>query len=129
MFPALIDVPACMVQAAEDYAIPLRGLIAVWLVEGGQLGTISKNKNGTNDYGPMQINDVWAKRLQEKFSVTPQMITHDFCWSVRAGAYILRDEINRAGGSFWDGVGHYHSRTPQHKQSYIQRVYSNSLKF
>lgn len=132
MIPMPVDVPsvpACMVQAAVDYALPLRGLIAVWLTEGGRLGTESKNKNGTTDYGPMQINTVWVKRLQAEFGVTRQMITSDFCLAVRAGAYILRYEINRAGGSFWDGVGHYHSRTPVYKFRYIERVYKNSQKF
>ena len=122
-------VPACMVQAAKDYSLPLRGLVAVWLTEGGRLGTESKNRNGTTDYGPMQINTRWAERLQADFGVTKEMLTNDFCWSVRAGAYILRDEINRAGGSFWDGVGHYHSRTPKYKYPYITRVYKNSRTF
>lgn len=122
-------VPACVLQAANDYTLPLRGLLAVWMTEGGRPGTVSRNTNGTADYGPMQINTVWARRLESQFGVTRQMITDDFCWSVRAGAYILRYEINQAGGSFWDGVGHYHSRTPRYKYEYIQRVYLNSLKF
>ncbi|APO88773.1 lytic transglycosylase domain-containing protein [Xanthomonas euvesicatoria pv. euvesicatoria] len=125
----VVAVPACVVQAANDYTLPVRGLLAVWLTEGGRIGTVSRNKNGTADYGPMQINTVWAQRLESQFGVTRQMITDDFCWSVRAGAYILRYEINQAGGSFWDGVGHYHSRTPQFKYQYIERVYRNSLKF
>lgn len=125
----VVAVPACVVQAANDYSLPVRGLLAVWLTEGGRPGTVSKNTNGTADYGPMQINTIWAKRLETQFGVTRDMITDDFCWSVRAGAYILRYEINQAGGSFWDGVGHYHSRTPQYKYQYIQRVYLNSLKF
>lgn len=122
-------VPACMVQAAQQYSIPLRGLIAVWLTEGGQIGTLSSNTNGTVDHGPMQINTVWAQRLEKEFGVTADMITHDFCWSVKSASYILRFEINAAGGSFWDGVGHYHSHTPKFKYPYIQRVYNNSLKF
>lgn len=129
MLPAPIDVPTCMVQAAINYTLPLRGLLAVWLTEGGRLGTESKNKNKTTDYGPMQINTVWANRLQLEFGVTKEMITNDFCWSVRAAAYILRYEINLADGNFWDGVGHYHSRTPHIKARYIADVYQNSLKF
>lgn len=125
----LPPIPACVVQAANDYSLPLRGLLAVWLTEGGRLGSKSENKNGTTDYGPMQINTLWTKRLYADFGVTTQMITHDFCWSMRAAAYILRYEINQAQGSFWDGVGHYHSRTPKFKYSYIERVYKNSLKF
>lgn len=132
MLPIPVDVvavPACMIEAAAVYSLPPRVLIAVWLTEGGKPGTESRNKNGTKDYGPMQINTAWVRRLEADFGVTQQMLTHDFCWSVRASAYILRYEINQAGGSFWDGVGHYHSRTPFHKYRYIDRVYKNSLKF
>lgn len=132
MFSVPVDMPpmpACMAQAAADYSLPLRALVAVWLTEGGRVGTESKNKNGTTDYGPFQINSVWVKRLQTDFGITQQMLTHDFCLSARAGAYILRYEINMANGSFWDGVGHYHSRTPRLKFAYIERVYKNSLKF
>jgi hypothetical protein len=132
MIPMPLDfppVPPCMVVAASDYSLPLRGVIAVWFTEGGRVGAKSKNKNGTIDYGPMQINTVWVKRLQVDFGVTRQMLTDDFCWSVRSAAYILRYEINLANGSFWDGVGHYHSRTPILKHQYIKRVYQNSLRF
>ena len=124
---AFADVDAVVVEPGLGFVNPVRdGLGAS---AGGRLGTVSKNTNGTADYGPMQINTVWATRLETQFGVTRQMITDDFCWSVRAGAYILRYEINQAGGSFWDGIGHYHSRTPQYKYQYIERVYRNSLKF
>ena len=63
-------VPACMVQAARDYSLPLRGLIAVWLTESGSGEPLkSVNKNGTVDHGPFQINTVWANRLQSEFGV------------------------------------------------------------
>lgn len=124
-----VVVPPCMVQAASDYALPLRGLIAVWRTEGGTVGMQNKNANGTVDYGPMQINTVWATRLLGAFGITPEALTYDFCISVRAGAYILRYEINAAGGNWWEGVGHYHSRTPKYKYQYINRVYNNSLRF
>lgn len=65
-------VPACMVQAARDYSLPLRGLIAVWLTESGSGEPLkSLNKNGTVDHGPFQINTVWANRLQSEFGVAP----------------------------------------------------------
>ncbi|WP_241136773.1 lytic transglycosylase domain-containing protein [Achromobacter insuavis] len=121
--------PTCVAQAAADYSLPLRGLIALWLTEGGRVGTVSKNTNKTSDFGPMQVNTVWARRLARDFGVTEEHLTNDFCMSIRAGAYILRYEINMAGGDFWEGVGHYHSRTPKFKYPYIQRVYQNSLKF
>jgi hypothetical protein len=132
MFPALSDLPqtpACVVQAARDYSLPLRAILSVLLTEGGRPGTLSKNRNGSVDHGPFQINTVWTRRLANEFGITAAMLTHDFCWSARAGAYILRYEINQAGGDFWEGVGHYHSRTEKFKQAYIAAVYRNSLKF
>lgn len=121
------QIPPCLVQAANDYAIPVRAMLALLRTEGGKPGTLSANTNGTIDHGPFQINTVWTKRFTEQFGVTADMLTRDFCWSARAGAYILRYEINQAGGSFWDGVGHYHSRTPSLKHRYIAQVYRNSL--
>jgi len=127
--PINIVVPQCMVEAADTYSIPLRALIAVWLTEGGKIGTQSRNTNDTTDYGPMQINTTWANRLDRQYGITRDLLTNDFCWSVRSGAYILRYEINNANGSLWDGIGHYHSRTPKYKYPYIARVYKNSLRF
>ncbi|ENV52079.1 lytic transglycosylase domain-containing protein [Acinetobacter junii] len=124
-----ISVPQCMVEASDRYSVPLRALIAVWLTEGGTIGRTSQNTNKTEDHGPMQINTVWIKRLNKDFGITREMITNDFCWNVMSAAYILRYEINLAGGSIWDGIGHYHSRTPKYKYPYIQRVYKNSLRF
>ena len=132
MLPALIDVyqtPACIVAAARDYSLPLRALLSVHLTEGGRPGTLSKNKNGSVDHGPFQINTLWARRLAREFGITATTLTNDLCWSARAGAYILRYEINQASGDFWEGVGHYHSHTKKFKQAYIAAVYRNSLKF
>lgn len=123
------DVPACFMQAAADYALPPRALPAIWATEGGKSGTVSRNRNGTADHGPFQINTLWVKRLHTLFGISIELLTHDLCWSARAAAYILRHEINAAGGSFWDGVGHYHSRTPALKAGYIARVYRNSARF
>ncbi len=132
MFPAMLDppqTPACLVHAARDYALPPRLLLSVLLTEGGKPGTLSMNKNGSIDHGPFQINTVWVRRLESDFGITAAMLTNDVCWSARAGAYILRYEINQAKGNFWEGVGHYHSRTAKFKQAYIAAVYRNSLKF
>lgn len=132
MFHAMIDppqTPACMVAAARDYSLPLRALLAVLLTEGGRPGTLSKNTNGSVDHGPFQINTIWVRRLARDFGIAPATLTNDLCWSARAGAYVLRYEINRANGDFWEGVGHYHSRTQKYKEAYIAAVYRNSLKF
>ena len=115
--------------AASDYTLPVRGLIALWMTEGGRVGMKNVNTNKTIDHAPMQINTVWANKLHNDFGISSELLTSDFCWSIKSAAYILRYEINLAKGDFWEGVGHYHSRTPKHKYRYINRVYQNSLKF
>jgi hypothetical protein len=125
----LNQVPPCLVQAARDYSLPVRALLAIRRTEGGRTGTVSKNTNGSRDYGPFQINTLWARQFEAEYGVTAAMLTHDFCWSARAAAYIVRYEINLAGGNFWEGIGRYHSRTPDLKRSYIEKVYRNSLDF
>lgn len=122
-------IPECMAHAARVYHIPLRGFMAIWLTEGGKLGMQNKNKNGTIDYGPFQINTVWAKRIARDFGVTPELLTNDFCSAAMVSAYIIKFNIIQAGGDFWEGIGRYHSATPSLKEAYIQRVYKNSMRF
>ncbi|MBA5690543.1 lytic transglycosylase domain-containing protein [Rugamonas apoptosis] len=121
--------PACVAQAAADYSIPLRALIAIRMTEGGQTGTVSYNKNKTADYGPFQINTQWIRQFKRQYGITADQLTNDMCMSARAAAYILRFEINAAGGDFWSGIGHYHSHTAAPKAAYQAAVYRNSLKF
>lgn len=122
-------VPVCVVQAATDYSIPLRGFLSVMLQEGGRVGQQVRNTDGTYDHGPMQINTRWVRVLTEKFNLNESQITNDFCMNIRAGAYILRYYINEADGNFWEGVGYYHSHTPHLKTGYISEVYKKSLSF
>ncbi len=129
MVPLDLQTQPCVQQAAALYAIPMRALIAIQLTEGGELGSIAANTDGTHDHGPFQINTRWVERLRAQFGVTGRQLTTDLCWSARSAAYIVRYEINRANGSFWDGIGHYHSHTPALKYAYVRRVYANSLKF
>lgn len=123
---ASITIPDCMNEASQRYQLPVRVLVAIQKTEGGKLGQRVKNKNGTYDHGPFQINTVWMQRFS-KFGYTPDILTNNFCASAYASAYIIRYEINNAGGDFWKGVGNYHSKTPVHHNKYVQTVYNNSL--
>jgi soluble lytic murein transglycosylase-like protein len=117
------DLPiACVLRAAKDYQLPPAILYAIRRVEGGALGQKVLNRNGTLDYGPMQINTVWVSQFEKKEGVTRRQIAHDPCMAVRAAAYILRSEINRVR-DFWQAVGNYHSRSPVHHVRYRDRVY------
>jgi len=40
----------------------------------------------------------------------------------------LRRDLDEAHGDFWEGVGYYHSHTPEHKTRYLQHVLQQVLR-
>ncbi len=61
------DVPIeCINQAAITYHVPATLILSVLAIENGTAGLASLNKNGTIDYGPMQINSIWCIKKNNK---------------------------------------------------------------
>lgn len=112
-----------IVDAANAYALPLAPFIGILATEGGKTGEALSNKNGTWDLGPFQVNTCHLNDLSE-IGFTPVAIMSDGPVNALAAAWLLRQEINRAG-NLWHGVGHYHSRTPFRKYGYIRKVRAN----
>jgi peptide-methionine (R)-S-oxide reductase len=50
---------ACVRHAARAERVPLAALVGLLRVEGGHVGHSHRNRNGTFDMGPMQINTIW----------------------------------------------------------------------
>lgn len=125
---AQIDDPLlpCLTQAAKTYDLPPEILITIRTVEAGRSGQMSKNPNGTYDIGPMQINSHWLDKLAERYQTTPEVIKdkllHNDCFNIHIGAWVLRREIDEAGGNFWRGVAHYHSRSRLYGYRYLYLV-------
>lgn len=80
---------------------------------------INRNKNGTVDYGMMQINSIHLKELK-KYGVhrADLMVA---CKNIYTGAWILRRKINIHGNN-WVAVGAYHSETPSERRQYAKKV-------
>ena len=116
----------CIYTAASRFNLPLKAIYAILAVEGGTVGKINHNSNGTYDIGPMQINSIWLKTFSGY--ITKEQLIYNGCVNVHVGAWILRANINQAGGNFWTGVGNYHSRTPTHHNRYQQKVYAAATK-
>jgi len=116
---------ACIYLAAQAADLPPPILMTVLTVEAGHEGTHSPNSNGTEDYGPGQINTVWvdqiARTIHETPDVTRALLRYDGCFNIRVTATLLRRQIN-AAGEFWTGVGWYHSRSKAESLKYIRRV-------
>ena len=128
MIPFLInDVPIqCIHQAAVAYQVPAKLIISVLKTENGRIGMANKNKNGTYDYGPMQINGMWLATIN-KYGYTANDIQYDACDNVKVGAWILAQKIN-GEDQVWRGVGDYHSKRVEINSGYADRVYEGYSK-
>jgi soluble lytic murein transglycosylase-like protein len=111
------DVPIeCINQAAITYNIPAKLIITVLSMEKGRIGSAIANKNGSYDYGPMQINSIWLKTI-ERYGYTKKQIQYDPCVNVMVGAWILSTRIANSQ-DLWEGIGSYHSFTPDLNRRY-----------
>lgn len=125
-------VQACILAAGAAYRLPPAVLLILLRVEGGRLGQVRRNTNGTADIGPMQVNETWLPRLAAHWRATRPAayaaLRDDFCANVEGGAWILRQAIDEAGGDFWAGVGLYHSHTRDNKARYLRTVLRQALR-
>lgn len=116
---------ACLMMAAQNYAIPPQVLVGILYVEGGKVGQQVRNSNGTYDLGPMQINTLWTKVLADEWGV-PRSYAHrairdDACTNINVAAWIFRKNWNEAK-TLPKAIEWYHSRTPSRGRQYRYKV-------
>jgi len=115
------DVPIeCINQAAISYHVPATYIISILKMEGGKNGLKSPNKDGTYDYGPMQINSRWLSTVAT-YGYTEYDLQFNPCANVAVGTWILAKEI-ADGQTIWNGVGNYHSHTAALNLGYGQKA-------
>ena len=125
---------ACLLLAAQNYAVPPAALVGIYHVEGGKVGQQVRNKNGSYDLGPMQINTIWMPELAKKWGVSEshakKWVRDDPCTNVGVAAWILRGHLKETR-NVKQAIAHYHSRTPKFGNVYRKKVinvmYKNSL--
>jgi hypothetical protein len=107
---------ACMALVASMNQLPPRVMPAIALVEGGRPGEATRNRDGTEDLGPMQVNTRWLPVIAWAMHTTiPQVrarLLADACFNVSAGGAILRTYLVETGGDLLQAIGDYHSHTP-----------------
>lgn len=111
----------CINQAAVTYHVPATLILSVLAVENGKTGSASPNRNGTFDYGPMQINSIWLSKIQ-LYGYTQQQLQYDPCVNVNVGTWILSQHIVKNASSLWRGIGDYHSHTARFNHNYQTKV-------
>lgn len=117
---------ACMALVASIYHLPPRVLPAIHAIEGGRVGTVSSNANGTQDLGVMQVNTLWLPALARYTGLSEAEVrvrlVERACFNIAAAGAILRTHLNETRGDLMRAVGNYHSRTPTRHQQYRDKV-------
>lgn len=123
-----ISTDDCIDKAARLYHIPPTLLRAVLRTEGGRVGEIHENDNGSYDMGPAQINSIWLPVLARS-GITRDMVLNDRCLNITIGAWILGQSMAGANpqnpAAFWQHVGDYNSHTPVYNHIYAIKVWNN----
>lgn len=119
--PAL---PFCFEEAGKAYGISPLLLRGIARVESGlDPDAVNRNTNGSTDLGLMQINSFWLKPL----GTTARELVTDPCFNVKAGAWVLRDCLDRHGET-WEAVGCYNATSRHKRANYSWKVYRELLK-
>ncbi len=123
---------ACMLAISQFHHLPPRLLPSIQAVEGGYPGAIHHNRDGSDDFGVMQINSRWVQPLaayivylrqprMTPVAVRARLIA-DPCFNIAAAGAILQAEYEQSGRDWMAAVGNYHSHTPLLHREYLARV-------
>ena len=117
---------ACMAMVASLYHLPPRVLPAIQAIEGGRVGSVSPNRNGSEDLGVMQVNTLWLPALSRYTGLSQpevrERLIHRACFNIAAAGAIMRTYLDEANGDLMRAIGFYHSHTPTLHEAYRIRV-------
>jgi soluble lytic murein transglycosylase-like protein len=127
----LIPFYACMVAAASAYHLPVHALPAIQAAEGGYIGAVRADADGSHDLGLMQVNTQWVPPLARGMGLAPQTVAVRLivspCFNIVCAAAILRGYVEETHGNVWQAIGDYHSHTPGLNTAYKFRVLEESM--
>src|SRR5580692_5795362 len=127
-----IPLLACMASVAAFYHLPPRVLPSIQAVEGGAVGTVHPDADGSQDLGIMQVNTRWVQRLAQVAHMTPNSVRvrliDDGCFNIAAAGAIMRTYLHETAGDLMLAVGYYHSHTPTLNQDYQAKVLASAYR-
>lgn len=113
----------CVNAASRHFSIHPAVIKSIIAVEGGKIGTMSRNSNGTYDMGIMQINTIHLPDIKRKFpSIGWREVAYKPCVNIGIGSWILSQRMKETS-NYWKGVGNYHSKTPKFRKIYLKKIY------
>ena len=124
--PLPADLKTCALAAARRYHVHEQLFLAVLATEGGRVGQVVRNRNGSYDMGPAQINSIHLPELA-RLGITREQVINDGCLNLQIGAWILARALDGQSpsnpGEFWRRVGNYNSATPVPNVTYQAKVW------
>lgn len=119
----LMQINYCITEANREFPNVTPLMIKVVLgTEGGQIGTIRKNSNGSYDLGPMQVNTTHLVDVYQRFGYTAKDLVYNLCKNMMVGAWQLNKHLEENEGKAWVAIGNYHSKTPSKRRIYLQKA-------
>jgi soluble lytic murein transglycosylase-like protein len=80
---------------------------------------IRKNRNGSRDYGIMQVNSIHLPMLNKMGIHRKDLM--NVCKNINVAAMLLRRKMD-VHGNTWTAVGAYHSETPGLREQYARMI-------
>lgn len=121
---------ACFKNASAKYGVPLEFLHAISFTESSfRHSSKNSNRNGTRDYGLMQVNSLWAKQAA-KMGYQWAKVKKNPCTNIMFGSLILKNNKKRLG-NWKSAIGAYNAgfaNTPKAKKrrnNYYYKVMRN----
>lgn len=114
----------CVLAAARANGVP--PAVPLMQVEGGRLGRVSGNTNGTVDIGPWQVNEIRLPEVARRWELTVAeafpILRDNPCGNADAAAFVFKRALADARGDFREDVGRYHSARPDLKAIHPRKV-------
>lgn len=115
----------CYEEAGAKYGISPLLLKSIAMTESQEndAAISPRNKDGTRDYGRMQINSWWLDKIAAYGLSKDDLF--DGCQSIHIGAWVLAQAI-QAMGNNWEAVGAYNAGLAKNRRA-ARQVYANKV--
>ncbi len=106
----------CFEEASDAHEIPLIWLYAIAFTESSFWSeSASNNRNGSNDFGLMQVNTIWRAEA-ERLGYDWEEVKNDPCTNIMFGTHIIRMNWVRTN-NFSRAIGAYHAGLSQSQKA------------
>lgn len=115
----------CIRAAAAGRRWLERTLWGLYDQEAGWTGAETRNRNGSFDLGPLQVNSQWvptvAARMRRDRSDVRRWLRDDPCFNVGVSAWLFLSGY-MASRNYWRAIGSYHSGDGERARHYAAQV-------